>query len=40
GGPAALASMRDAVRTAGGAARAADLLQTWAERVPATPALG
>ncbi|MFI5825332.1 macrolide family glycosyltransferase [Streptomyces rishiriensis] len=40
GGPAALASMREAVRTAGGAARAADLLQTWAAPVPATPALG
>ncbi|MFJ3440964.1 macrolide family glycosyltransferase [Streptomyces sp. NPDC086081] len=28
--PAALARMREAVRTAGGAARAADLLETWA----------
>lgn len=40
GAPAALGSMREAVRTAGGAARAADLLQTWAARVPATPARG
>jgi MGT family glycosyltransferase len=38
--PAALARMRDAVRTAGGAARAADLLETWAAGRPAVPAAG
>ncbi|MFI6037854.1 macrolide family glycosyltransferase [Streptomyces sp. NPDC051315] len=38
--PAALARMRDAVRTAGGAARAADLLEAWAADRPAVTAAG
>ncbi|MFF1278958.1 macrolide family glycosyltransferase [Streptomyces marokkonensis] len=38
--PAALSRMRDAVREAGGAARAADLLEAWAARTPAVPAAG
>lgn len=38
--PAALARMRDAVRGAGGAARAADLLETWAADRRAVPAAG
>ncbi len=38
--PAALARMREAVRTAGGAVRAADLLETWAAARHAVPAAG
>ncbi|MET9500063.1 macrolide family glycosyltransferase [Streptomyces sp. NPDC006552] len=38
--PAALARMRDAVRAAGGATRAADVLEEWAARTPAMPAAG
>ncbi|MGA5291312.1 macrolide family glycosyltransferase [Streptomyces pseudogriseolus] len=38
--PAALARMRQAVRTAGGAVRAADLLETWAAGRQAVPAAG
>ncbi|MDO0924369.1 glycosyltransferase [Streptomyces sp. TG1A-8] len=37
-GPAARAGMRDAVRAAGGAVRAADLLETWAGLRSAAPA--
>ncbi|MEU8976264.1 macrolide family glycosyltransferase [Streptomyces monashensis] len=40
GTPAALAALRDAIRTAGGALRAADLLETWATQDPAAPAAG
>ncbi|MEU6392308.1 macrolide family glycosyltransferase [Streptomyces sp. NPDC046939] len=38
--PAALARMRNAVREAGGAVRAADVLEEWAVRAPAIPTAG
>ncbi len=38
--PAALSRMRDAVREAGGAARAVDVLQSWTARATAIPAAG